>query len=124
MKTFRNNKAPGIDNIPAELCKHGGQTVTVALHRVIGKIWKEETIPKEWEESIICPIHKKGSKLNCKNYRGILLLSTAYKVFTTVNKNRLEPYAEKIIGEYQAGFRLNKSTTDQLFTVRLILRKC
>lgn len=46
VKTLRNNKTPGIDNIPVELCKNREQAITVTLHRVIGKIWKEETIPK------------------------------------------------------------------------------
>lgn len=63
VKTLRNNKTPGIDNIPVEFCKSGEQAITVTLHRIIGKIWKEETISKEWEESIICLIHKKGNKL-------------------------------------------------------------
>jgi hypothetical protein len=51
------------------------------------------------------------------------LLCTGYKLFTTVLKNKLETYAEELIGAYQAGFRKGKSTIDQLFTVRLILEK-
>ena len=62
-------------------------------------------------------------KLQCKNYRGISLLCTGYKILTTVLNNRLKKYTEHIIGEYQAGFRTGKSTTDQIFTVKNLLEK-
>ena len=42
---------------------------------------------------------------------------------TTVINNRLKKYTEHIIGEYQAGFRTEKSTTDQIFTVKNLLEK-
>jgi sorting nexin-29 len=35
----------------------------------------------------------------------------------------LEPYAEGIIGDYQCGFRKGRSTTDQIFCLRMILEK-
>jgi len=56
-----------------------------------------------------------------KNYRRISLLNTTYKVFTTILRNKLEPLAENIIGEYQAGFRPGKSTTDQSCAVKQVL---
>jgi hypothetical protein len=31
---------------------------------------------------------------------------------------------EDIVGNYQAGFRRNKSTTDQIFAMKQILEKC
>jgi sorting nexin-29 len=63
-------------------------------------------------------------KLNCQNYRGTSLLCTAYKTFTTILKNKLEPYAEKVLRDYQAGFRQGRSTIDQIFTVKQMLEKC
>ena len=61
--------------------------------------------------------------MQCKNYRGISLLCTGYKILTTVINNRLKKYTEHIIGEYQAGFGTGKSTTDQIFTVKKLLLK-
>ena len=38
--------------------------------------------------------------------------------------NRLEPQAEKIIAEEQAGFRAGRSTTEQIFNLRILCEKC
>jgi len=54
-------------------------------------------MPKEWTVTIICPLHKKGDKTDCQNYRGISLLSVIYKVFAKILAKRLSPYAEQII---------------------------
>ena len=37
--------------------------------------------------------------------------------------NRLKPQAEKIIAEEQAGFRAGRSTTEQIFNLRILCRK-
>jgi hypothetical protein len=61
-------------------------------------------LPEEWKESIIVPIHKKGDKTFCNNYRGISLLPTTYKILSNILLSRLIPYAEKIIVDHQCGF--------------------
>ena len=53
----------------------------------------------------------------------MLLLCTGYKILTTVINNGLKKYTEHIICEYQAGFRLRKSTTVQIFMVKNLLEK-
>jgi hypothetical protein len=121
LRTLKNNKAPGDDNIPAELLKYGGNKVIKSIHDLVTLVWEKEQMPKDWRKSIIFPIHKKGDKLNCANYRGIALLCTVYKVLTNIIHWRLEPYMERIVGEYQGGFRAGRSTTNQLFTVKQIL---
>ena len=80
-------------------------------------------LPEEWKESIIVPIHKKRDKTDCNNYRGISLLSTTYKILSNILFSRLIPYAKEIIGDHQCGFRRNRSTIDQIFCIRQILKK-
>lgn len=68
------------------------------LHGVVKEIWNKESLPK-WLEGSLCPLHKKGDKLICDNYRGIILLNTAYKVFAKILYDRLCPHAETVTGE-------------------------
>jgi hypothetical protein len=74
IKKLKCHKLPGIDQIPAELIKAGGRTICLEFHKLITSIWKKEKLPEEWKELIIVPIHKKGDKTDCNNYRGIALL--------------------------------------------------
>ena len=114
IKQLKNNKSPGCDGIPAELIKYGGIALAREIYRLILIIWDEERMPSMWELADMTTIHKKGSKLECANYRGISLLCTLYKVYTRILLNRLQPLAENILGEQQAGFRRGRATTDQI----------
>jgi hypothetical protein len=118
---LKSYKSPGADNIPAELIKAEGETLYTEIHRLICCVWNKEELPQQWKESIIVPIYKKGDKTDCNNYRGISLLSTAYRILSNILLARLTPYGDEIIGDHQCGFRRNRSITDQIFYIRLIL---
>jgi len=74
-------------------------------------------------ENMIVPIHKKGDKTDCNDYRGTLLLPTTYKILSNILPSRLIRYAKEIIGDQQYGFRRNRSTIDHIFYIRQILEK-
>jgi hypothetical protein len=120
---LKSYKSPGSDNIPPELIKAGGEILYSEIHRLICCVWNKEELPQQWKESIILPIYKKGDKTDCNNYRGIFLLSTAYKILSNILQARLNPYVNEIIGVHQCGFRHNRSSTDQIFYIRQILGK-
>jgi hypothetical protein len=120
---LKNNKAPGDDSLPGELFKAGSARLTNILHGLIVRHWSEEKLPDEWKTGVICPIFKKGCKLECGNYRGISLLPSAYKIFSNILADRLQPLVEDFLHPYQAGFRRGMSTTDQIFCVRQVIQK-
>ena len=77
-------------------------------------------MPEEWKESIIIPIHKKGDKKDCNNYRGIPLLPTTYKILSNILLSRLVPYAKQIIGIINVAFH----ATDRLLIIYSSFAKC
>jgi hypothetical protein len=80
-------------------------------------------LPQQLKEFIIIPIHIKGDKTDCNNYRGMSLLSTAYKILSNILLARLTPYVNEVIGDHRCGFHRNRSTIDQIFYIQQILQK-
>ena len=91
---------------------------------IMVKTWKQEKIPCEWPEEILCPKYKNGDREQCKYYRGIFLLNITYKIFAILLYNRLSKIIEPEIRNYQMGFRPNRSIIDNIFIVRQIYEKC
>ena len=92
LKRLKNNKAAGIDEVAAELLKYGGRDVEEELTRILKDVWRQETMPREWEEGIIVPLHKKGDRAVCSNYRGLCLLTMGYKMMASILCARLLPH--------------------------------
>jgi hypothetical protein len=81
IKKLKTNKAAGTDNTPGELIKHDGRKLKQKVYKLIHNTWNTETLPAQWNEGIICPIYKKGDRLDCNNYRPITLLNITYKIY-------------------------------------------
>jgi len=121
---LKTNKAAGTDNITGELIKHGKRTMKQKIYKLICNIWNTETLQAQWNEEIICPIYKKGDRLNCNNYRPIMLLNITYKLYAILLNKQLSEIIENKLGDFQMGFRPNRSTTDNIFMIRQIFEKC
>ena len=59
----------------------------------------------------------------CKNYRTISLICHPSKVLLKVLLNSLKHQAESIIAEEQAGFWSDRSTTEQIFNLRILCER-
>jgi sorting nexin-29 len=73
---LKSYKFPGVDQIPTEKFQAGGETLRSEIRMLIKLIWNKEELPHQRKESIVVPIHKKGDKRDCRNYRGISSPST------------------------------------------------
>ena len=65
---LKRHKSPGIYQIPAELIKAGGRTISSDIHKLINSIWNKQEFPEQCKESIIIRIYKKCGKTHCSNY--------------------------------------------------------
>lgn len=52
-------------------------------------------LPEDWRKGLIVPLYKRGDTESVKNYRGVSLLCSAYKIYTEVIRNRMENEVEK-----------------------------
>ncbi|VDO59820.1 unnamed protein product [Schistosoma margrebowiei] len=59
----------------------------------------------------------------CENHRGITLLSVPRKVFNRVLLNRMKDAEDAPIRDQQSGFRKDRSCTDQVATLRIIVEQ-
>ena len=120
VKALKLGKSAGVDNILAELVQAGGEAMIDILTSICNKIWKIEEWPTTCTQSLVITLPKKGNLQLCQNYRTI---SHPGKVMLKIILNRLQPKAEEIIAEEQAGFRAGRSTTEQTFSLRILCEK-
>lgn len=93
------------------------------LLEVCRMAWNNERIPKDWENNLILPIHKKGDQTICDNYRAICLSSVGFKVYTKIVEKRLRQQVENHLEDEQAAFRPGRQTNDNMAILRNIMER-
>lgn len=117
------HKAAGSDGVVAEMLRAAGETGIDVMQHICNKIWISGEWPDDWTEAIYVPLHKKGDREVCGNYRTISLINHASKIMLHVIQERLKPYLLPQISQEQAGFIPGKGTRDQLINVRQMIEK-
>jgi sorting nexin-29 len=73
-----------------------------------------------WRIAEVISLFKKGDRRECKNYKGISLLNTEYKMYAIIVNKRLRTISEALLEEEQNGFRTGQSTTDNIFILQQV----
>lgn len=122
---LKTGRASGHDDIIAEMMKCTSKRLVVQITTLFNAMLEKGTYPTVWTKSVIVPIYKRGDPAIPDNYRGISLISTFSKVFTSILSERIRDWAEDcgILGEEQAGFRKGYSTTDNIFVLHSIIHR-
>ncbi len=90
IKSLKNGKPGGVDNIPPEAFKAGDSVSAEALLKLLKQIWNEEEIPTDWKKGIIAKLPKKGDLGQCGNWRGITLLTIVNKILAKIILDRIK----------------------------------
>ena len=123
IKTLKNNKASGIDNLPAGFFIFVGGVIIEKPTDLGTVISFSEEVPNEWTKGCTVELLKKGSVCDCDNVRGITLLTIARESFCKVLLMRLRKDIDLKLCENQAGSRTSRSCTEQIFTLSNIIEQ-
>ena len=79
MGKLKNGKATGKDEITGEKIKGGGDRVVDWIWRLCNMAFESGVVSEDWRSFTL--YKGKGEKTECKNYRGIRLLSVVGKIY-------------------------------------------
>ena len=120
LKKAKRNKEPGPDGIRMELLKWLDEGNQRALLGTINHWWESKKAPPELYFARIATIYKKGDTDKAGNYRPISLLSSFYKLYMTMIRERIQTGIEQFVSKTQYGFRPAKSTSHAIFLIKRI----
>jgi hypothetical protein len=111
LKTLKNNKATGFDNIAYEHLTYGGNCLKWHMMNLFNLVSANYYTPKPCKSSLIVPFFKGGSKCkdNLNSYRGISLAPCIGKVFDRIIESKLtlkkdnKPFPNQQQTAYQQG---------------------
>ena len=121
LNKLSNGKACGIDNIYSEILKL--DEIKPFLLNLLNSAYINNKLPDDWLTSVLIPIHKKGSKNDCNNYRGIALMSLTAKLFNKLLLMRLSSIIDPLLRYNQNGFRRKRSTTQHVLAAKRIIEE-
>lgn len=120
----KTNKAPGEDRIPYEFFVHATDEYLKTLASVYTNLLSGKGSYQVFQKSVIFPIHKKGDANQPGNYRGISFMNCIGKIMMGMVNNRITEWVNRnrILNEYQAGFRKYYSTIDNIYNLTNIVQ--
>ncbi len=122
---LKRGKAACGDGILNEMLKDMSPLMIDAVTKLFNCIFTHGLFPDSWRLNYLTTAHKKGSKLECNNYRGLAVGSNLCKLFCMVLNNRIYEFVvkHKILPVHQIGFKKKCRTTDHIFTLKCLIDK-
>ena len=74
VRQLKHNKAPGWNEITAELLKLGGDIMVQWLTQLSQIIWLSEEVPADWRKQLTIPLHKKAAMRTVTTLGALLYL--------------------------------------------------
>ena len=124
-KKIKKSKASGLNQVLNEMILCTVDMYPEIFLNLFNSLLDNGIFPNLWTKSIIIPLHKKGSKSDKKNYRGIALTSCLGKFFNLIINERLTEFAasKNIFKPEQIGFVKGNRTSDNLLILHSLFNQ-
>ncbi|EYC18843.1 hypothetical protein Y032_0026g1397 [Ancylostoma ceylanicum] len=123
LSKMKVGKAPEPDNITVEMLISGYHVLEKPSTKLFNECLEREHLPASLADSVISLLFKKGDPLDIGNFRPIALLSTVYKLFSSILAHRMLNCLEVNQPVEQAGFRRKYSTVDHIHVINQLIEK-
>jgi exonuclease III len=96
-----------------------------AFYTLLNSVWQSNVVPPSWQRTQIINLFKGGDPENTQNYRGISLISCAYKVLMAIMATRLSSACTTNgrLSQEQAGFRKREEAVAQAIALAEVVRR-
>ena len=124
IKSLKNNRSPGIDQITAEHLKCGPGLVGEKIAEILNHTAATGEHPREITTGTLVPLPKPGKKKGPPAHlRPVILLSMIRKILAICLIRRIGDRIDKEIPPTQAAYRSGRGTTEQVLTIKLMAEK-
>ena len=115
---LKPRKSPGPDGIHPMILKNCAENLASSLSGIFNSFFASGVMPHNWKLADIIPLHKKGPKKYCKNYRPVSLTSLVCKVCEMIVREQIVQFwiNNNIFNPEQFGFLKGKSCLSQLLS--------
>jgi hypothetical protein len=103
LRRMKNHKAPDPGGILIELLKYAPQITLEYMTELFNDCLFGEANPEECKLALISSLHKRGSRKECGNYRGISVLASMGKLYGRIIHQHIEWEINE--SEEQSGFQ-------------------
>ena len=116
LKSLSNSRSTSVDELDNFSLKLAADVVAYPIHHIVCLSIIQSKFPEAWKLAKVIPIHKKGDKIDRKNYRPVSILSPLSKVLEKVVYEQIYSYFNRnhIFHPNLHGYRANRSTQTAL----------
>ena len=123
LKNLTIGKSRDPDNIVCEIFKEDviGYDLKMSVLIIMNKIKREGTVPECMRTANITMLHKKKSKVDLNNWRGIFVTSVLRTILMKMIHERTYKKVSSSMTDSQIGAKKNKSVRNHLFVLNSII---
>ncbi|GFS24491.1 endonuclease-reverse transcriptase [Elysia marginata] len=123
IRKMKTGKATGPDGVSIELIEALEDYGTEQVTAILNSIYETGNIPADISKSIFIALPKKPGAVECEHHRTISLMSHITKILLKVIMMRVRNKIKPEIAAEQCGFVEGKSTTNAVFTLRVLIER-